>query len=59
MKQNKLLLESDEVDCSGVISMKASDRKFFKNYFKKLKEEKNINSKVGPKQTLKKVKLNS
>ena len=59
MKQNKLLLESEEVDCSGVISMKASDRKFFKNYFKKLKEEKNINSKVGPKQTLKKVKLNS
>lgn len=59
MKQNKLLLESDEIDCSGVIPMKASDRKFFKNYFKKLKEEKNINTKVGPKQTLKKVKLNS
>ena len=59
MKQNKLLLESDEVDCSGVIPMKTSDRNFFKNYFKKLKEEKNINTKVGPKQTLKKVKLNS
>jgi hypothetical protein len=59
MKQNKLLLESDEVDCSGVIPMKASDIKFFKNYFKKLKEEKNIKSKVGPKQPLKKVKLSS
>jgi hypothetical protein len=59
MKQNKLLLESDEVDCSGVTPMKASDIKFFKTYFKKLKEEKNINTKIGPKQTLKKLKLNS
>ena len=49
----------EEVDCSGVIPMKASDIKFFKNYFKKLKEEKNINTKVGLKQTFKKVKLSS
>jgi hypothetical protein len=59
MKQNKLLLEPEEVDCSGVIPMKASDIKFFKNYFKKLKEEKNINTKVGLKQPFKKVKLSS
>ncbi len=59
MKQNKLLLESEEVDCSGVIPMKTSDRNFFKNYFKKLKEEKNKDTKVGLKQTLKKVKLSS
>lgn len=59
MKQNKLLLESEEVDCSGVMPMKASDRRFFKNYFKKLKEEKNTNTIVGSKQTIKKVKLSS
>jgi hypothetical protein len=39
--------------------MKASDRRFFKNYFKKLKEEKNINTIVGSKQTIKKVKISS